>query len=96
MPEDEVDRTIIIIASKHCPACKELKERMRDRIEKGEAVSLDIEDSDIALRIVEMFDIRSVPQIVVVERKKGDDSMTFCLIDKRTGEPEKCIQKPFK
>jgi RNA polymerase subunit RPABC4/transcription elongation factor Spt4 len=84
---DAYDGKVIMLSSKNCPACDELKRRMRSSPEvRDSLVVLDVEDSQLAKDIAEVMGADRVPFLVSVHRK---DERTFVLCSVDTDE---CIE----
>jgi len=84
---DAYDGKVIMVSSKNCPACDELKERARSDPEMRERlVALDVEESQLARDIAEVMGADRVPFLVSVHKK---DERTFILCSVDTDE---CIE----
>jgi glutaredoxin len=91
--EEEYDHTLLIITKKSCPGCEEAKQALKELIDKGEAVLLDIDDSDMAKKLNEVFNFEKVPSLVLASRKKGETKITFCILeDLEKKESGKCVE----
>lgn len=75
----------VIIVSKNCPSCNALKKALDG---EKDIEFLDVTEDPRAEEIAEALDIRAVPTIVFINKKKGE----ICVLDDEF-KPEKCIKK---
>ena len=62
--------TIYLITAEGCPACKVIKEKLKDKLEKGEIIEVIIKTEE-DFKKAEELNIKAVPTILVCEEGKN-------------------------
>ncbi len=85
------DGKIVVLASKHCPSCSSLKERVeKDQVMKDKIVFMNVEDDEFAQAVAEEFKVESVPSYFTVNVKRR--KAYICKLDDNMNLVEECRQ----
>lgn len=75
----------MLITHPGCPACAEVKKRIKSLLDQGKVRELDLSTSQEANRIADALDIRYIPTFVARFGNK------ICRLDENM-KPDKCVE----